>query len=51
MSLVGPRPIVRAEVARYGREIEHYYGREARPHGTAAGQRTPRHVLRTPRAA
>ena len=25
MSLVGPRPIVRAEVARYGREIEHYY--------------------------
>ena len=25
MSLVGPRPIVRAEVARYGRDIEHYY--------------------------
>jgi undecaprenyl-phosphate galactose phosphotransferase len=25
MSLVGPRPIVRAEVARYGSNIEHYY--------------------------
>ena len=25
MSLVGPRPIVRAEVARYGSDIEHYY--------------------------
>lgn len=29
MSLVGPRPIVRAEVARYGREIHQYY--RARP--------------------
>jgi Undecaprenyl-phosphate galactose phosphotransferase WbaP len=25
MSLVGPRPIVQAEVARYGADIEHYY--------------------------
>ncbi len=25
MSLVGPRPIVRAELARYGSNIEHYY--------------------------
>jgi undecaprenyl-phosphate galactose phosphotransferase len=25
MSLVGPRPIVRAEIARYGSNIEHYY--------------------------
>ena len=25
MSLVGPRPIVAAEVARYGRRIIHYY--------------------------
>jgi undecaprenyl-phosphate galactose phosphotransferase len=25
MSLVGPRPIVQAEVARYGSDIEHYY--------------------------
>lgn len=25
MSLVGPRPIVEAEVARYGAEIDHYY--------------------------
>jgi UDP-galactose-lipid carrier transferase len=25
MSLVGPRPIVAAEVARYGRNIEYYY--------------------------
>jgi UDP-galactose-lipid carrier transferase len=25
MSLVGPRPIVQAEVARYGDEIEYYY--------------------------
>src|SRR5262249_48298247 len=25
MSLVGPRPIVRAEVIRYGTDIEHYY--------------------------
>jgi Undecaprenyl-phosphate galactose phosphotransferase WbaP len=25
MSLVGPRPIVAAEVARYGEDIEHYY--------------------------
>lgn len=25
MSLVGPRPIVRAEIARYGSDIEHYY--------------------------
>jgi undecaprenyl-phosphate galactose phosphotransferase len=25
MSLVGPRPIVRAEVKRYGSDIEHYY--------------------------
>jgi UDP-galactose-lipid carrier transferase len=29
MSLVGPRPIVQAEVARYGADIEHYYA--ARP--------------------
>jgi undecaprenyl-phosphate galactose phosphotransferase len=29
MSLVGPRPIVRDEVVRYGREIEYYYA--ARP--------------------
>jgi Undecaprenyl-phosphate galactose phosphotransferase WbaP len=29
MSLVGPRPIVQAEVARYGSDIEHYYA--ARP--------------------
>ena len=29
MSLVGPRPIVQAEVARYGDEIDYYY--EARP--------------------
>jgi lipopolysaccharide/colanic/teichoic acid biosynthesis glycosyltransferase len=26
MSLVGPRPIVHAEVAKYGTDIEHYYG-------------------------
>ena len=26
MSLVGPRPIVEAEIVRYGREIDHYYG-------------------------
>ena len=25
MSLVGPRPIVAAEIARYGNDIEHYY--------------------------
>ena len=25
MSLVGPRPIVHAEVAKYGADIEHYY--------------------------
>jgi undecaprenyl-phosphate galactose phosphotransferase len=25
MSLIGPRPIVQAEVARYGEEIEYYY--------------------------
>ena len=25
MSLVGPRPIVRDEIARYGRDIEYYY--------------------------
>jgi undecaprenyl-phosphate galactose phosphotransferase len=25
MSLVGPRPIVHAEVAKYGTDIEHYY--------------------------
>ncbi len=29
MSLVGPRPIVRDEIARYGRDIEYYYA--ARP--------------------
>ncbi len=29
MSLVGPRPIVRAEIARYGNEISYYY--KARP--------------------
>ena len=26
MSLVGPRPIVDAEISRYGRDIEYYYG-------------------------
>ena len=25
MSLVGPRPIVEAEIVRYGRDIDHYY--------------------------
>src|SRR6185312_1195657 len=29
MSLVGPRPIVEAEIVRYGRDIDYYY--ETRP--------------------
>jgi Undecaprenyl-phosphate galactose phosphotransferase WbaP len=36
MSLVGPRPIVEAEVVRYGRDIDHYY--EARPGMTGLWQ-------------
>lgn len=50
MSLVGPRPIVHAEVARYGREID-----TATPRGPVsrpvAGQRTQRPVPRPSRAA
>ena len=40
MSLVGPRPIVRAEVARYGRYIHHYYA--VRPGLTGLWQVTGR---------
>jgi Undecaprenyl-phosphate galactose phosphotransferase WbaP len=36
MSLVGPRPIVEAEVVRYGRNIDHYY--QARPGMTGLWQ-------------
>jgi hypothetical protein len=50
MSLVGPPPIVRAEVTRSGRDRT-LLCREARPHGTVAGQRAQRHVLHAPRAA
>jgi UDP-galactose-lipid carrier transferase len=36
MSLVGPRPIVEAEIVRYGRDIDHYY--DARPGMTGLWQ-------------
>ena len=45
MSLVGPRPIVQAEIVRYGDEIDYYYRDQARPHRSLAGQRPQRYVL------
>ncbi len=49
MSLVGPRPIVAAEVPRYAGDIAAYYAVRPRPHRPLAGERAQPHVLRPAR--
>ena len=51
MSLVGPRPIVQAEVEFYGRWFGFYTHHEARPHRPVAGERPQHNELQPPRAA
>jgi len=45
MSLVGPRPIVRAELLRYGRDASKYLAVKPGLTGLLAGQRPQRHDI------
>ena len=51
MSLVGPRPVVAAELDQYGRSVAHYLQGAAGPHGAVAGQRAQRRRLPPSRRA
>ncbi len=51
MSLVGPRPIVEAEVPRYGADIAYYYYDAAGPNRSLAGKRPHGNLVRTTRTA